>query len=423
MALVLQAIRLWLLPGALLWLLLLPGILIAVGRCRDTAEVTEAPHVRMAVAVAMSLCLCYALLILRDLAPGPARAAHAAFLVAPTLVLLARKRLRGKVLRFVLLCSDVQVPLLMMAGLTTFQLGQPVAALAGGDKPLQLAVRFALAPAASAVVTDTLLQTLWIPAVWLVLRLLGAGRRHAVTAVVSTGCAALVTNLGLLESPAVTAGASWLVAVAALLWLPDSRSRLFLAATGFAFAMLSHGASAYAIVALLVMVPLFGTRLTLGDWCRTSGLAFAVYLPWMLLHGTAPLAAAGLVAATALAGLGAWPLLKRVRADELQRHLPEALALAVTALVLSFGVRLALGEDAPVGGPAGAYLLLVLVGSAAAAKLPRPFWLALLGAQALILLAITAHAAQGPLAWLTLPGAASLALSPWAGIGGREGSA
>lgn len=129
------------------------------------------------------------------------------------------------------------------------------------------------------------LQNAWLPAVWVVLRVRGLSVRRVLVVVLSTAATGAVFLNSVYAWPKMLAGALALAAFAIL--VSHSASDRWpgagvLVACLAALSMLTHGGTAFAVIALAPFAYLFRRRITLRAVAVCAGAALALYVPWGL---------------------------------------------------------------------------------------------------------------------------------------------
>lgn len=125
---------------------------------------------------------------------------------------------------------------------------------------------------------STVLQALWVPALWLLVRAIGFSNIRAFLVVSVTALTGPMFLNTIYVWPKMVAGAFLI----ASLTLVVQHKSLMLATMLAAFALLLHGGIAFAIVALIPIV--WRTRPKLKTWIFAFLSAIAIYLPWMLFQ-------------------------------------------------------------------------------------------------------------------------------------------
>ncbi len=121
----------------------------------------------------------------------------------------------------------------------------------------------------------TVLQALWIPALWVLLRSRGIDKLRVLAVVLVTAATGAIFVNTVYVWPKMLAGALALVAFAVVL----EEGSLILAAVLAALALLSHGGIAFSLLALLVLV--WRLRPTAIQAASALGAGLVLYLPWM----------------------------------------------------------------------------------------------------------------------------------------------
>jgi hypothetical protein len=130
----------------------------------------------------------------------------------------------------------------------------------------------------------TVLQAAWLPALWVVFRACGVSVRRTCAAVLATAATGVVFFNTIYVWPKMLAAALAIVALAILVSRDDSdrwRGAGVLAAALATLSMLSHGGTAFALVALVPLIYQMRHRITAKAVAACAAAVAVLYLPWM----------------------------------------------------------------------------------------------------------------------------------------------
>ena len=137
-------------------------------------------------------------------------------------------------------------------------------------------------------VHSVILQSLWIFALWILLKALGIDQRAIVLVLFVCLFSGFVLVNSFFVWPKLLA-ASYMMGLFALLFSDElrtvvSQNKLVAALAGvlLAFGLLSHGGSAFEAIGIVLTMVVLRKPLPLKSFLLIAGTAFALYLPWML---------------------------------------------------------------------------------------------------------------------------------------------
>lgn len=465
----------WALPPLVLALLAAPGLAVMLGKCRSDADLAEAPATRLFAALLVGVFAALVAWSLGTVSPLAGRIAGLAWLGATPLICLASKKTLKRLVRFFWMNADAQAPMAMTAALATFSLGTALSSGLGTSgiapsafvdaNPVAAAVSSLFMPFSEMAVyaAGASLQSTWVLAAWMCLRLWKVDGRLAATAIALT-CASSFAFAppGIFAWTKPLAGAAFVAGASVLLWAPREARQRWLAGAGFLLATLADPATVYPLLALIIAVPFFRGRVRPLGALRAVAPSLLVAMPRLLAwaaaavestpaewlaHATANLAylfegfdplhglfsgslaearAAEVLHLANAFGLGGafaltWPRARRALPARLATASGDALVIAGLAIVL-YCVASPISRTAvAAAGPFGAYFIFFLGVSALIARLPPAAWALVVGVHVAGFLSLHVFAAGAPrgvegwlLALCTWPAAAAILLAPWA---------
>jgi hypothetical protein len=139
---------------------------------------------------------------------------------------------------------------------------------------------------------STGLQVSWLPALWTLLRVRGLGAGRVSVVVLMTAATGAVFFNTVYDWPKMLAGALALTALAILVSLDDgdqwAGAGILVTAT-VVLSLLAHGATAFAVIALVPFTLPLRRRITVRSVAAAAAAAIVLYLPWTLFqHLVAP---------------------------------------------------------------------------------------------------------------------------------------